>query len=245
MSRIAGFEIISPILTTEMDWRVVIETIYAVVDAYFIIQASPSCGTHVHITPGRRTWNVADLRALSKAIVLWDPVIEGLLPEERRIDAPDSWHRSNIHGQLALHLEQFHSDGFDPLFQVIDDIDDRDEIVDFISPDKAWAWNFCHVKEACGTVEFRKPPMAPTSSAAVAWIEFTLMFVRAATGMEMGYWEGVGSRNSRPGIKALESFVCLGLMPGTIDGKFGLALFQDLTTARSGGSAGHCLVAQL
>ncbi|KAI1465084.1 uncharacterized protein F4812DRAFT_439479 [Daldinia caldariorum] len=55
---------------------------------------------------------------------------------------------------------------------------DRDEIVDFISPSKYFAWNLQPSKDGkSGSIEFRRPPGVDTAKKAKHWIAFTMAFV--------------------------------------------------------------------
>ncbi|KAI1206584.1 uncharacterized protein F4807DRAFT_463530 [Annulohypoxylon truncatum] len=54
----------------------------------------------------------------------------------------------------------------------------RDEVVNFISLSKYFAWNFQPSKEGkSGSIEFRRPPAITTTKKTKHWVSFTMAFV--------------------------------------------------------------------
>ncbi|KAI0834477.1 hypothetical protein F5Y06DRAFT_300582 [Hypoxylon sp. FL0890] len=63
------------------------------------------------------------------------------------------------------------------IFKTIDTLD-RDEIVDFISPAKSFAWNFQPSKEGrSGSIEFRRPPGVDSAKKTKHWVAFAMSFI--------------------------------------------------------------------
>ncbi|KAF2188329.1 hypothetical protein K469DRAFT_703837 [Zopfia rhizophila CBS 207.26] len=63
----------------------------------------------------------------------------------------------------------------------------RDDIVNYVCPDKHRAWNFLPARETGhGSVEFRRPPGVVTAKKAKHWIAFTMAFVDMAMRTYLG-----------------------------------------------------------
>ena len=68
--------------------------------------------------------------------------------------------------------------GYDEACRFIDNAS-RDEIIDYVGPDKYMAWNIQPI-EGSGSVEFRRPPAVTGAKPAKHWIAFTMAFVEMA-----------------------------------------------------------------
>ncbi|KAF2802394.1 uncharacterized protein BDZ99DRAFT_370568, partial [Mytilinidion resinicola] len=65
-------------------------------------------------------------------------------------------------------------------FEVIE-TSERDQIVDFVSPDKYVSWNFRSAKTTgFGSIEFRRPPGVTTTWQTKHWVAFTMAFTEMA-----------------------------------------------------------------
>ncbi|KAK6496909.1 hypothetical protein TWF481_001890 [Arthrobotrys musiformis] len=185
-----GVEVVSPILVADPNrsWVDQVRNVWRVINTYFRVRQNRSCGFHVHFSPAEGNWNLRDLKALSKAILFYDPVIDGILPDERRgiLWCPSVIFQPLIKAEVAK-IDAGRS-YFRNLFDAVDRFSSADQLIEFISPRKLSSWNFQNLRRTnLGTVEFRRPPGVTTPDETIAWVDFTLAFRAAA--MDGGYFQ--------------------------------------------------------
>jgi hypothetical protein len=81
LSRLGGFEIISPVLSYNdpSKWQVQLRTVFETIDAEFSISVDAKCGTHVHFSP-TGGWKLGNLRDLAVAVIMFESQVDKLLP---------------------------------------------------------------------------------------------------------------------------------------------------------------------
>lgn len=76
-----------------------------------------------------------------------------------------------------------------------------------LGQNKYFGWNFKHVLETCGTVEFRRPPGVKDADTACHWVAFTLGYVHQALNVD---WNTMCTTRDVPSVNDLASFVSRG-----------------------------------
>lgn len=139
---------------------------------------------HVHLKPSI-CWTMKDLRALSKAIVYFEPCLQALLPSHRA--------RGNFYcKQNYTENPYLRSESIGRCFEIINGTSGLADLKEVMNHDRAgghtryYAWNFTNLswdaerREVDGTVEYRNPPCANGAGACLAWMELALTFASAA-----------------------------------------------------------------
>jgi hypothetical protein len=101
---IGGLELVSPILRPETPevWNAHLNAVFGVLRKHFTLAASSSCGTHVHVSTVPAL-GAAHLAAVAKAILLFEPALDALVPAARA--SPSSyWCQSNAASQALRSL---------------------------------------------------------------------------------------------------------------------------------------------
>lgn len=119
---------------------------------------------------------------MAEAVVFWEPATKRCAPPSRH-DSIQDFCKSNIAEDVPVHQE-FRTHGpLRGLARGYDYIDHagRDQICQYICPDKYRAWNFNPSKTGgSGSIEFRRPPGVVTAKKAKHWIAFAMTFVEMA-----------------------------------------------------------------
>lgn len=196
-----GIELVSPIYPATWYWADDINALFAAVHSSFTVVASPHCSTHVHVSATPAPLSAAELGLLAKAVLYFEPALDGLAPTSRR-SSSTYWCQSNRASQ-AFRDQQ----GLDGCFSVVDAAVDSAAVVaavnlfpassaygrahgkkhDFVRG-KAFKWDFSGMlpkSAGCGTglgtVEFRQPPGSTAADEARAWVTLALTFVAGVT----------------------------------------------------------------
>jgi hypothetical protein len=149
---------------------------------YFELRRDTSCGMHIHISPHQGKFDIGQLRCIAKAVVLWERDTARCAPPSRD-DHAQNFCLSNVEGRVPVANElRTHGPlrGVRHTFCHIHHAS-RNDIVNYVCPDKHHAWNFLPSRETGhGSVEFRRPPGVVTAKKAKHWIAFTMAFVDMA-----------------------------------------------------------------
>ena len=142
------------------------------------------CGTHVHVSPVGRKYDLEELKRIAYAAVAWEPLVEEILPAERR----GNWYcqsAADLSEALSSDLEDGGSIN-DPLYSV------RCKIRRFKTPqklakyiqgkDRYALWNFKNTvpDTGTGTIEFRGGQHLRTEVGTKRWIGFAVSFTSLA-----------------------------------------------------------------
>lgn len=115
---------------------------------------------------------------MAKAVVMWEPRTARCAPLSRQ-DQVLGMCRSNVDNAVpaSAYLQKL---GFQYTCDHIENLG-RDDIVNFVCPDRFRAWNFKNCLEGGrGSIEFRRPPGVVDAKKAKHWIAFTMAFVEMA-----------------------------------------------------------------
>ncbi|KAN0068323.1 hypothetical protein V8E54_013519 [Elaphomyces granulatus] len=113
-----GVEVISKILTSIEGWQSELDLAWDQLNESCYIRLHPSCGTHVHVSPGGR-YTLDELKCIAKAVVYYEPVITLTMSNDRKDCA---WSRSNVSEseQLGQVYNTARTSGYGYLFDWID-----------------------------------------------------------------------------------------------------------------------------
>jgi hypothetical protein len=175
-------EIVTPVIKADVTWTKTIDQFWSIIHKHFDLRRDTSCDMHIHISPAQGLFDLDQLRCIAKGVVLWERDTARCAPPSRD-DKIQSFCLSNVTGAVPA-ARPLHTRG--PLrglrltYQHIDNAS-RNELVDYVCPDKHRAWNFLPARESGhGSVEFRRPPGVVTSKKAKHWIAFTMSFINMA-----------------------------------------------------------------
>ena len=175
-------EIVTPIIQVNSAWVSLIDNFWSVLNNHFEYRRETSCGFHIHISPVTRSYNLAQIRQLAKAIVFWERATAECSPPSRQ-DQILGFCTSNICQPVPVATAlDTHSTwrGHQAAFDLIDNAT-RDQVVDYICPDKYRAWNVLPSKQdGFGSIEFRRAPGVVTAKQSKHWIAFTMAFIEMA-----------------------------------------------------------------
>ena len=86
-----GVEVISKILASNDNWQSELGLVWHILKKNCDIRVHPSCGTHIHVSPGGH-YTLDELKRISKTVVYYEPVITLIMPNDRKDCV---WCRSN------------------------------------------------------------------------------------------------------------------------------------------------------
>ncbi|KAM7219064.1 hypothetical protein V8F06_005502 [Rhypophila decipiens] len=200
-------ENIDSIADPKRSWVQDIRRFFAVLGENCDLKVTTGCSMHVHVSPGVSTkFNECQLQAICKAICYWDTVTTAILPLHRKAS---TWAASNcadirnpmlkdkpmnesVNKNLVAAYKSVSQKGwkiglFDSYFgkgQVtlhsVYSLMSGSTNLDNGRRSRYVGWNFQHVTDKCGTIEFRRPPGVDTADDALYWICFTVGFVSQA-----------------------------------------------------------------
>lgn len=193
----------SPVYPATWDWAADMDLIFSTIRHYFVMAPSPHCSTHVHVSATPMPLSPAELAALAKAALYFEPALDQLVPADRRASTA-YWCQSN---RASLGLRSL---GLDDCLVMVDAAPDVPALVesmnlfpatstygrahgkkhDFVRG-KVYKWDFSRmlprsstskgVSLSQGTVEFRQPPGSRSAEDAKGWITLVLALVSGAT----------------------------------------------------------------
>ena len=177
-----GIELISPInpIIGEAQWYSELLTIWKVLDNWYDVTLSDTCGTHIHLSTNVGWWSdfVDRLREIAKAVVYFERCIDSIMPPHR---LSNPFCKSNRYNPVLRSLRM------EDIFRIIDDAETAEKLIDIICADgngssaRSYRWNFTRVADSdqC-TVEFRQPPGSICHDDAMLWSNFAFVFIHAA-----------------------------------------------------------------
>ncbi|KAM7200877.1 hypothetical protein V8F20_005119 [Naviculisporaceae sp. PSN 640] len=198
-------ELVSKVYSTKSyatpadSWLTEFVTIFDVLRRCCWIQTTKGCSTHVHVSRGvDQKFSDDEVRGICKAICYFDSAITEVVPEDRKNNI---WAASNCIGNdpdmesVSVKLRDAYSKALKlgwktALFDTYLGEDNLNrgnayKVMQYgARPGKIAgryvSWNFQHVDDPCGTVEFRRPPGVSSAKDALHWIAFTFGFVSEA-----------------------------------------------------------------
>ncbi|KAL9596321.1 MAG: hypothetical protein Q9219_005875 [cf. Caloplaca sp. 3 TL-2023] len=175
-------EVVSPKVIADSRWIQVIDKFWSVLLGYFEIRRDTSCGLHIHISTVTGGYYLDQLRAMANAVVFWEPATKRCAPPSRH-DRFLDFCKSNIAYYVPVNDTLRLAGPLRGLLRAYHYIDNaqRDEIIQYICPDKYRAWNLLPSKTGGhGSTRFRRPPGVASAKKAKHWIAFAMTFVEMA-----------------------------------------------------------------
>ncbi|KAI1170624.1 hypothetical protein F4777DRAFT_583719 [Nemania sp. FL0916] len=207
-------EFISLILFSNEPWQEHITAFFDLLYMHCDIILTHGCSTHVHVSPAKNGkplyYTIQQLRTLMKAISFYDEPITRIMPADRK---NNQWAQSSLQGpkarpELKTAYSSVPSASWMPLFAIFDQVTMRPMVYLCFGQDRYVSWNFAHVTDACGSVEFRRPPGVNSAKDAEFWIAFTLGFVQNSFETD---WDTLKNQSYYPSVGQLSDFAQAGV----------------------------------
>ena len=183
-------------------WAGDLEAIFKTLQGSFSLASSSHCSTHVHISGTPAPLSAAELAALAKAVLYFEPALDALVPPSRRASTA-YWCQSNRANPALKDYrlrECFalvdHAAASSSTRAVVETVNlfpassaygrAHGKKHDFVRG-KVYKWDFTGMlaKSAggtgLGTVEFRQPPGSLCLDEAAGWVTLALTFVAGVT----------------------------------------------------------------
>lgn len=215
--RFWGMEIISRVLSTDQSWQKELDTIFRVITKYCDVMVTPSCGMHVHVSPGRDIpYTTGQLVAICKGLSYYNDATTAVLPGDRKDNAyakpnvlAKGWAFDDHNASIREKFQAVSTQSWTPLFQILDKICPENIYDIMYSYGKQIAWNFRNLLHE-GTIEFRRPPGVDSARGAKHWAAFVLALFSAAVSTE---WNEatIQERLGHPTVSELHRFLNAGL----------------------------------
>ncbi|KAK6078710.1 swim zinc finger domain protein [Seiridium cupressi] len=160
----------------------------------------------------QQKYTIVQLRSILNAISFYDAAITQIMPAERKNNL---WAQSNVNGEktpskIKMAYRAVPQRSWGPLFSIFGSIKMKAMVHREMGQDKYMSWNFGHLMDQCGTIEFRRPPGVRTAADAKHWAAFALGFINMAMTMSNG-WAQYGTGTSHPSVESLGKFVRTGI----------------------------------
>ncbi|KAK4251737.1 putative amidoligase enzyme-domain-containing protein [Corynascus novoguineensis] len=217
-------ELVSRVLSTTTDWQNELQAVFEVLHDECKVRLTTGCSMHVHVSPYDGRYTAGQLQKICKALCYFDNAITKVMPAERK-DNP--WATSNKL-KRAYTLVPAHSWAY--IFKLLDKTTPK-HVHGMLSGGWRWrsrycSWNFENVTEACGTIEFRRPPGADSPDSSIHWAAFTLGFVARALATD---WAPYASLKTVGSVADLERFILGGIstLGPTMNGALGWRIVED------------------
>lgn len=217
-------EFVSRAIASDDNWQVEFDRLYEFLDSNCHIKVTKGCSTHVHVSPSAKPrgqgqgqddkWTYSDLRSIMKAISYYDDPITKVMPADRK---QNPFAKSNMKVEPpSKYYPDVSTKSWKPLFKYYDDALPKDistrRAHATMGGDRRVSWNFEHITENCGTIEFRRCPGCDTADEAKRWVIFTLGFLcqARANGKDIDWgvnWCVYQDLKKHPSVKDLGFFV--------------------------------------
>lgn len=202
-------------MTTPEHWQDEVGRVFRIMDRYCNIQLTKSCSMHVHVSPSvagidQRPYTMDNIKNILKAISYFDDAITGIMPADRKVNeyAMSNFQSNEAPPAIRKVYGKVPQDTWKPLFKIFDKAKLVQHVLIEISPSKFMSWNFKHLVQPCGTVEFRRPPGVRSATAANHWVAFTLGFVSEALRAD---WSPLQNTKDCATVNSLRQFVIEGV----------------------------------
>lgn len=214
------------------DWRKEINALFRMLNDYCKIALTTGCSMHIHVSPSAKPkgsqdkWTYLHLRNIMKAISYFDQPITQIMPAERK---ENPYCMSNMMSEditkkspyklneayLGIALGKPWKGLFDIYDRALKNAVLRSQAHPIMGQIRVASWNFEHITDECGTVEFRRCPGVNNPEKAIHWVAFTLGFMYAAALQEDAKyktdWTKLAAKTAHPSVHELSTFVQYGI----------------------------------
>lgn len=219
-------ELVSRTIASDDEWQDELDAVFARLNSSFDLMCTTGCSMHVHVSPSAKPkgqqdrWATGYLNKIMKALSYFTNSVNKIMPANRK---ENPWAMQNMLSedvakakpQLGTAYAQVQTKTWKPLFDIYDSQMktnlDRTQAFAIMGYCRYVAWNFEHITDACGTVEFRQCPGIKSSAPAKHWTSFVLGFLYAAAFQKDPDWAQIASQTTHPSVEGLESFTRAGV----------------------------------
>ncbi|KUI52492.1 hypothetical protein VP1G_10340 [Cytospora mali] len=208
-------------ISSNEQWETEIEKLFKALNRYYYIKLTTGCSMHIHVSPAanpnadNELWSTQELAAVMKALSYYDEAITKIMPADRK---ENPYALSNMNEIIAPDLNALYRNveetSWKPLFDHYSKalrsriLKSRAFLI--MGAKRGASWNFEHITDPCGTVEFRRCPGVDNSEDAKHWINFTLGFIYQAAKANFD-WNTVAGQREHPSVADLSAFVEQGI----------------------------------
>ena len=204
----------SRVLSTHTNWQRELEAVFNVLHTNCQLLLTTGCSMHVHVSPFEDQFTAEHLRGICKGLCYFDDAITRVMPADRK---ENEWAVSNVVGRgagVSQKLRRSYSlvpaQTWARLFKLLDKVTPGTVHGLLASDSRYLSWNFEHITQDCGTVEFRRPPGVDSARKASHWAAFALGFVAQAMDSETD-WARLEALKTVGSVEELRTFVTQGL----------------------------------
>ncbi len=184
-----GVELVSPVMGTDLPWAAEMNKVWNAVLKSFEIKRHLACGTHVHIKPKDRPYELSELKAIMKGATLYSDAMFRSLNKQRSFNYCQPNHECPKMREFSINCRNAEKSGRPgKLFAWIDSHRKVPCLVQNVCADREVCWNLQPVlkKDKRGTIEFRLPPQVDNMDSALYWIAFTHAFIHHCLNYNFG-----------------------------------------------------------
>ena len=236
---IGAIEMKSPKIevSNDLDWASQVKETWAFLKRHYVLSKTTMCGTHVHISMQRGVqrgsairigMGLQNMKKIAQCVIHFEPALEALVAPERRgnLFAASNWiDNMRFAARTITRLVAI---------EAIGRCARESDLINLMCPppqERCYAWNFRALKKF-GTIEFRKGTASLNADEALAWAEFTLLFVQAA--MQVSLKSLVSKPANIAELKGFLGVEKLNYLKPMFDGKDGTECLQpELLTFRT------------
>ncbi|KAK3393267.1 putative amidoligase enzyme-domain-containing protein [Podospora didyma] len=186
-----GIRLISPFwrFSNHTQWMRHMRDVMGLLDHSFEVTTTHQCSTRVHVVPDTGFWTTSQAKALAKSAIYFERCFDALVPPYRRRSVWAKSNRYNHHMAGMSTAECLASiESQETLPQLAATMnwcaansatgDALGRTSDFVHD--TFRWNFSNLVDGdhFGTIEFRQPPGATSSSNVISWIMMVVCFAR-------------------------------------------------------------------
>lgn len=190
MSSVDPIEIVTPVIKAFDKWSDTIVKFWSIIKDNFELRRDTSCSMHIHISSYKGRFDLAQLKRIAQAIVLWERKTALCAPPTRD-DRVQAFCLSNRKGNVpvAEDIKKYGPiEGLMRAFAHIQEARSCDKIVEYICSDKHRSWNLLPARQnGHGSVEFRRPPGMIDAKKSLHWIAFTMAFINLTLTADMDW----------------------------------------------------------
>lgn len=218
-------ELVSRAISSDNEWQEEFDQVFGALGLWFDMIRTTGCSTHVHVSPSAQPkgkedqWAHGHLNKIMKALSYFTIPVNKIMPAERKNNPyampnmlSDSVAEKRPDVRAAYKLVE--AESWKPLFDIYDSemkkAIHRAMAFRIMGECRQVAWNFAHIKNDCGTIEFRQCPGTTTSTPAKHWASFTLGFIYAAAFQTDTDWTQISVKKTHPSVQDLDTFTRVG-----------------------------------
>lgn len=238
-------ELISRAISSDNQWQGEFDRVFAALDSWCDMIRTTGCSMHVHVSPSAEPkgkedlWAHGHLNKIMKALSYFTIPVNKIMPAERKNNpyAMQNMLSDSVaekRPEMIAAYKMVEAESWKPLFDIYDSemkkAIHRAMAFRIMGECRQVAWNFAHIKNDCGTIEFRQCPGITTSIPAKHWASFTLGFIYAAAFQTDTDWTQIAVKKTHPSVEDLDSFTRVGTEGLEVESQGALMPLQEDTS---------------